>query len=65
YMRMALILKLLSDKTPDTNENDYIRGHKCRNPKCISGCEQELEQLFKLGSDGKTLRCIYCETAES
>ena len=38
---------------------------KCRNPRCITSTEQELEQVFKL-ADGvnKVYRCAYCEVAE-
>ncbi len=36
---------------------------KCRNPRCISSVEQELDQVFKLtDKEDKTFRCIYCET---
>lgn len=36
---------------------------KCKNPRCITSTEQELDHIFKL-TDGKTktYRCIYCET---
>ncbi len=36
---------------------------KCKNPRCITSVEQELEQVFKLSDKEKrTYRCIYCET---
>ena len=36
---------------------------RCKNPRCISSCEQELPQVFKLADRGtKTYRCVYCET---
>ena len=36
---------------------------KCKNPRCITSCEQELDHIFKLtDKDGKVYRCIYCET---
>ncbi len=36
---------------------------KCKNPRCITSCEQELDQIFKLTDKAtKTYRCIYCET---
>ena len=36
---------------------------RCKNPRCISSCEQELDQIFKLTDRGtKEYRCIYCET---
>ena len=35
----------------------------CKNPRCISSCEQELEQVFRLADrEKKEYRCIYCET---
>ncbi len=63
YIRMALILKLLSEAQepgfPVKVPENPVSGHICRNPKCISGIEQELPQLAKQSDDG--LRCIYCE----
>ena len=36
---------------------------KCKNPRCITSCEQELDHIFKLtDKDEKVYRCIYCET---
>ena len=36
---------------------------KCKNPRCITTTEQELEHVFKLcDEDNKVYRCIYCET---
>ena len=35
---------------------------KCKNPRCITSCEQEIEHIFKLvDKDKKVYRCIYCE----
>lgn len=37
---------------------------KCKNPRCISGTEQELDHVFKLSDKEKRIyRCLYCETA--
>ena len=63
YMRMALILKLLNDKSACVRE-EYDHTHTCKNPRCITSCEQELEHSFKLSADGKTYRCVYCEAVE-
>ena len=69
YMRMALILKLLSEKE-SVDELDYVKrceledatGKVCRNPKCITATEQELEQKFKLVDKEVNIhRCVYCE----
>ena len=36
---------------------------KCKNPRCITSCEQELEHIFRLtDKENKVYRCIYCET---
>ena len=38
---------------------------KCRNPRCITSTEQELEQVFRLTDEAnKVYRCAYCEVAE-
>ena len=35
---------------------------KCKNPRCISQTEQELDQVFRLSDKTEgTYRCIYCE----
>ena len=35
---------------------------RCKNPRCISSCEQELEQVFKLTDrEKKEYRCAWCE----
>ena len=34
----------------------------CKNPRCISTVEQELDQVFRLTDrENKVYRCIYCE----
>lgn len=38
----------------------------CKNPRCITSVEQEIEHVFKLSDpDKKEYRCIYCETKYS
>ena len=34
---------------------------KCKNPRCITSVEKELDHIFVL-TDKKTYRCKYCET---
>ncbi|MBR2132977.1 MAG: aspartate carbamoyltransferase regulatory subunit [Oscillospiraceae bacterium] len=35
----------------------------CKNPRCITSIEQELQQVFKLTDREKRIyRCLYCET---
>ncbi|MGI6279779.1 MAG: aspartate carbamoyltransferase regulatory subunit [Acutalibacteraceae bacterium] len=37
---------------------------KCKNPRCISQTEQELNHVFTLtDKENRVYRCIYCETA--
>lgn len=37
---------------------------KCKNPRCITCVEQELEQVFVLSNiEKKVYRCLYCEEA--
>ena len=39
---------------------------KCKNPRCITSCEQELEQEFRLTDrENKVYRCVYCDSAVS
>lgn len=36
---------------------------KCKNPRCITQVEQEIEHIFKLtDQQDKIYRCIYCES---
>ncbi len=36
---------------------------KCKNPRCITSCEQELEQEFRLTDrEHKVYRCVYCDS---
>ena len=37
-------------------------GVKCKNPRCITSVEQEIDHVFKLTDrENKVYRCIYCE----
>ena len=39
---------------------------KCKNPRCITSCEQELQHEFRLTNPEKqTYRCIYCDNEVS
>ena len=36
---------------------------KCKNHRCITSCEQELEQEFRLTDrENKVYRCVYCDS---
>ena len=38
----------------------------CKNPRCITSCEQELAHTFKLTDAEKHVyRCMYCDTKAS
>jgi aspartate carbamoyltransferase regulatory subunit len=54
--------KIYDKKTiemPETLKN-VIR---CKNPRCITSVEQELDNIFKLTDrENSVYRCIYCET---
>lgn len=43
---------------------EYVKGViKCKNPRCITSTEQELQHMFKLTDrEKKVYRCIYCES---
>ena len=62
-MRMALILKLLEEANKDPKppvKQGVCDGRLCRNPRCITSVEQEIEHRFKRTKDG-VIRCVYCE----
>jgi aspartate carbamoyltransferase catalytic subunit len=67
YMRMALILKLLglsgdNINNEEKNEASLIKNEIiCKNPRCITSCEQELEHIFVKTENGEC-RCLYCES---
>ena len=54
--------KLVSKNTIDMPKT-LTNVIKCKNPRCITSVEQEIEHIFKLtDSKEKIYRCIYCET---
>ncbi len=64
FIRMALILKLLGETDYKANDNKELLINKvfCKNPKCITTTEQELDHVFKLSDkENGVCRCIYCE----
>ena len=64
-MRMALILKLLSETDKVENREDDVVVNKlvCNNPRCIVSIEQELLHKFKLtDKENGIYRCVYCES---
>ena len=66
YIRMALILRLLSeaDGMPLCEDRSglIVNEIKCPNKRCITGVEQELDQLFRVtDAEQGICRCVYCE----
>ncbi len=64
YIRMALILKLLSEKDqPDVPRmGEAVEGLSCENPRCICKTEQELPALFRCADETHGVyRCVYCD----
>ena len=65
YMRMAIILKLLDEKSLNntcTEKGEIISNDilNCSNEKCITSVERGIKQIATKCGDGK-LRCKYCE----
>ena len=59
YIENGVRIRKESMKMPKMLKN-VIR---CRNPRCITSVEQELDQVFKLtDEENKVYRCLYCET---
>ena len=55
----SVITEKKSVELPETLKNVI----KCKNPRCITTVEQELDHVFKLtDKEEKVYRCIYCET---
>lgn len=43
--------------------SEIINVVKCKNPRCITTIEQEIQHIFKLtDKENKIYRCIYCDT---
>ncbi len=57
--------KVLSKQTIGMPEK-LVNVIKCKNPRCITSCEQELDSVFNLtDSERGEYRCMYCETQAS
>lgn len=53
--------KLVEKKSIDLPES-LVNVVRCKNPRCITTTEQELDHVFKLTDREKRVyRCIYCE----
>lgn len=69
FVRMALMYKLLEwakddSKTTKLIPDNAVRGkYICRNPRCISNMEVNVDSLFRPANDGsEEWRCVYCES---
>lgn len=66
FIRMALILKLLDEVNAKNDNEEKLKIRKdikCKNLRCITSTEQELEQVFILtDKENKVYRCKYCES---
>ena len=50
------------EKRKLTLPEKLVNVTKCKNPRCITSTERDLDQIFKLTDREKqTYRCIYCE----
>ena len=54
--------KIVEKKTVSLPER-LVNVIACKNPRCITSCEQELDQVFTLtDEENRVYRCLYCET---
>lgn len=52
----------LTQKKKLTLPQQIVNVIKCKNPRCITSIEQEINHMFKLADASKGIyRCIYCE----
>lgn len=53
--------KIIEKKTVCLPER-LVNVISCANPRCITSCEQELDQVFTLtDKENRVYRCLYCE----
>ena len=53
---------ILVEKRDATLPKTLTNVIKCKNPRCITGTEQELDHVFRLTDpENRIYRCIYCE----
>ena len=58
-IKNGIITEKKHAELPETLKNVI----SCKNPRCISSCEQELPHIFKLTDrENRVYRCLYCET---
>lgn len=53
----------IADKETIELPSEPVNLLKCKNPRCIASCGQELPHIFRLADrERRIYRCIYCET---
>lgn len=53
-----------ADKKHLSLPNEIVNIVKCKNPRCITSTEQELDHIFRLTDPEKRIyRCAYCDSA--
>ncbi len=53
----------LTEKKQIEMPKQLVNVIKCKNPRCITSVEQELDHVFRLtDEENKIYRCLYCET---
>ncbi len=58
-IRDGVLIEKRNIEAPET----LVNVIKCKNPRCITSCEQEIDHIFKLTDrEHKVYRCLYCET---
>ena len=59
YIKDGKLYEKRNIEMPET----LVNVIKCKNPRCITSCEQELDHVFCLTDrEHKVYRCVYCET---
>ena len=54
---------VLVEKRAIEMPDELVNVIRCKNPRCITSCEQEIDHIFRLTDREHTVyRCIYCET---
>ena len=57
---------LVTEKKTLTLPKEIRNIVKCKNPRCITSIEQELDQVFRLTDrEHRIYRCIYCDSSSS
>ena len=62
YIRDGKIVKKKHLELPEK----IVNIAKCKNPRCITSVEQEIDHVFKLTDrENRVYRCAYCESKKS